>query len=111
MALRLCGVVFLLALIYAPPLYAQGDTTGDVAANAKIHFGPLAMTPTLSLTNLGVDTNVFNQPASEGPKKDFTMTVEPKTDLWLRFGRTWLTGNLTEDLVYYQKYRQPARVQ
>jgi hypothetical protein len=32
------------------------------------------------------------------------MTVTPRTDLWLRMGRTWLTANAREDLVWYKKY-------
>ena len=39
-----------------------------------------------------------------GAQKDFTVTVTPATDLWLRFGRTWINGNIKEDIVYYQKY-------
>lgn len=62
------------------------------------------MNPTLALTNAGVDANVFNEPDQQVPKRDFAITVTPATDLWLRFGRTWLSGNVREDLVYYNKY-------
>ena len=73
---------------------------------AKVHvrLGPLWLNPTFALTNAGVDTNVFNEPDQLAPKRDFTMTVTPAADLWLRLGRTWLTGNIKEDLVYYNKY-------
>ena len=62
------------------------------------------MNPTLALTNAGVDTNVFNEPDQQAPKRDFTVIVTPATDLWLRMGRTWFNGNVREDLVYYRKY-------
>jgi hypothetical protein len=62
------------------------------------------MNPTLALTNLGVDDNVFNEPTDAPPKKDFTFTLSPQTDLWLPAGRTWLNGNLKEDIVWYKEY-------
>lgn len=76
----------------------------DPSADARIRFGPLALTPTLTLVNAGIDTNVFNESPSENPKRDFTMTLEPKTDWWLRTGPTWFFGTITEGLVYYNKY-------
>jgi hypothetical protein len=63
------------------------------------------MNPTIALTNLGVDTNVFNEPEDRSPKKDFTLTVTPKTDLWVRLGNTWVTATIREDIFWYQKYR------
>jgi hypothetical protein len=62
------------------------------------------MSPTISLGNIGVDRNVFNDPEDQNPKRDFTATVTPMTLLWLRAGRTWVTGTLKEDIVWYQKY-------
>ncbi len=69
-----------------------------------MRIGPLWLNPTLALGNAGVDTNVFNEADQLAPKQDFTVTVTPATDLWLRFGRTWLNGTIKEDLVYYNKY-------
>ena len=86
----------------APPAFAQ--TTQDPWSQARVHIGPLALTPAISLTNLGIDTNVFNEPADALPKRDFTMTVQPKTDVWLHVGRSLVSGNVTEDLVYYNTY-------
>ena len=70
----------------------------------RVRIGPLWMNPTLNLTNLGIDQNVFNDPPEKEPKKDFTLTVVPGTDLWLRIGRSWLTGNVKEEITWYQKY-------
>ena len=70
----------------------------------RVKLGPVYLNPTIAVTNAGVDTNVFNVPDDEGPQKDFTATVEPKTALWLRFGRTWINGNVTEDLVWFKKF-------
>jgi hypothetical protein len=77
---------------------------------ARFRLGPVDMTPTIALGNAGVDTNVFNRPASGAPQSDFTMTVTPATDLWLRLGRTWLAGNISEDLVWYRTFASERTV-
>ncbi len=93
----------IIVLLSSTPESAFGQTV-DPSKDAKVHLGPLALSPMLALTNAGVDTNVFNEPNQGAPKSDFTLTVEPKTDFWLPIGRTWIIGNVTEDLVYYKKY-------
>ena len=62
------------------------------------------MNPTVALMNLGVDQNVFNEPTDQNPKKDFTLTIVPNMDLWLSMGRTWVTGGIKAEIVWYQKY-------
>jgi len=71
---------------------------------APLRIGPVDVYPTLALTNLGVDNNVFNEPNQAEPKRDFTMTVTPAADLRMRLGRARVTGVLKEDLVYYRTY-------
>jgi hypothetical protein len=73
-------------------------------SNVSVRIGPLYLNPTISLTNLGIDTNVFNEAVHENPKRDFTFTVEPRADLWLRIGPTWLAGQIGEQVIWYQKY-------
>ena len=89
--------------------FAQSDP-GAPPANVRMRIGPLFINPTLALTNAGVDTNVFNDPDSVVPRKDFTVTVTPATDLWLRFGRSWINAGVKEDIVYYQKYASQRSV-
>jgi putative beta-barrel porin BBP2 len=84
------------------PATAQTMEEPDVS-KARVLIGPLAMNPTLELTNLGVDTNVFDA-ASGQEQQDFTLTVTPKSDIWLRIGRTWIIGNVREDIVWFQNY-------
>ena len=105
------GVLLVCTLLGAAPYaFAQQQDVPDPAADARIRFGPLALTPSVTLVNAGIDTNVFNEPAEAGPKRDFTMTLEPKTDWWLRTGRTWFLGTVTEGLVYYNKYTSERSV-
>ena len=69
-----------------------------------MRLGPLRVKPTIALTNIGIDNNVFNQPDDLNPKSDFTFTVTPAADLWLRMGRTWVVARIAEDLTWYQTY-------
>ena len=92
------AAVFLLGVHI--PVLAQ--SAGGPPATVRMRIGPLFINPTLALTNAGIDTNVFNE--STNPKRDFTTTITPATDLWLRIGPTWLQTNVREDLVWFQKY-------
>lgn len=98
----LCGA--LVVWLCAVPARAQTASDAPDPANVRVRLGPLFLNPTIALTNFGVDDNVFNDPSSAGPKKDFTLTVTPKTDLWLRVGPTWVVGTIKEDINWYQKY-------
>jgi hypothetical protein len=106
--LRFSVVVAMCLAMMAARALAQSEP--EPSANARIRFGPLALNPTLALTNAGGDTNVFNDPDELGPKRDFTATVAPAADLWLRLGRSWLTGAIKEDLVYYKTYASERSV-
>jgi hypothetical protein len=81
------------------PTFAQ-DPAADAGA-AKIHFGPLGLSPTLSVGNVGVDTNVFSTPTD--PTRDFTVTFLPATGEWLPVGRLLLSGKTGAPLTYFQK--------
>jgi len=89
-ALHVCGVSF-------------AQVPGAPPENVKMHLGPVFLDPTLSLTNAGVDDNVFNQSSAASPKSDATFTVTPQTTFWLRFGPSWLSGGVSEDLVYFKE--------
>ena len=84
---------------------AQLMPTPPDAAGARVRLGPLRLNPSLSLTDIGVDTNLFNDADALNPKRDVALTFVPQTDIWMRAGRTWLTGNVRQDLVWFQDYR------
>jgi Putative beta-barrel porin 2 len=98
-------VVFVWAWVLVPAVaFAQTQQPGGPPSSVRFQVGPLFLNPILGLTNIGVDDNVFNDPSTANPESDFTMTVVPAVDLWLRFGPTWIYTNAREDLVYYQKF-------
>src|SRR5262245_32716173 len=97
-----------LLLLCVVPAAARAQQ--EPPSNVRMHIGPLFVNPTLALTNAGVDTNVFNQATQDSPKEDYTATLSPATEAWLRIGRSWLNATLREDLVYYQKYASERSV-
>ena len=103
MCKRLAVVLVAVALLRVTPAFAQGDGGPDMA-NVKIRMGPLMMNPTISVGNIGIDHNVFNDPPGKNPKQDFTVTVTPLSDFWLHLGPTWVTASLNEEINWYQKY-------
>jgi hypothetical protein len=102
---RIGALVAFVIMMRVTPILAQAAADGGPdPARVRVRIGPLLMNPTIALTNLGIDQNVFNDPVDATPKKDFTFTVVPSTDIWLRMGRTWFTGLLKEEVIWYQKY-------
>ena len=98
------AIACLCTLVVSSRALAQGVPGEPDISKARVRLGRLYLNPTIMLTNLGWDTNVFNTPDQLEPQKDFTMTVTPRSDLWLRMGRSWLTGYIKEDLVWYQTF-------
>jgi hypothetical protein len=74
----------------------------DPFTSARVHLGPFAVTPTFGLTNVGVDTNVFNDWVS--PRSDFTATVTPAADIWLRLGPARLNLEVSGSYLYFAHY-------
>jgi hypothetical protein len=92
-----------LGLLTARTAAAQSQGVEQPRAEARIHVGPLYVTPALQLREIGVDTNVFNTNADT--KSDFTFTIGPGADVWMPFGRRGLLKtSLGADLVYFQRY-------
>ena len=85
----------------ANPALAQ--MTFDPRKDARMQAGPFYLTPTLTVDNVGVDSNVFND--GTGPKPDFTATVNPGAKVWLPIARRMLiTTTPTVGFVYFKSY-------
>ena len=101
---RLATVLLALAGLAGGTPAAAQTPDGPDPSKVRLRIGPLSLNPTIALSNIGIDQNVFNQSDDQNPKQDFTFTVTPSTDLWLHMGRTWVTGTIKEDIIWYQKY-------
>jgi len=83
--------------ILQSPALPEPEQTG------RFRAGFIRYTPSIALTNLGVDTNVFNE--LEDPKEDFTFSVGPRAEFWSRLGsRALFYGNTGVDYQYFQEY-------
>lgn len=89
----------------APTLASGGsaEAISDVRRSYPIHVGPFYLRPALSLKELGVDTNVFNDAGEQ--KSDFTFTLTPQVDVAVPVARRALVkATLGTDVVYYARF-------
>jgi hypothetical protein len=87
-----CGVL----MCQASPVTAQ-----DIAAEtAPFHLGPVGLQPRVSLTDVGIDTNVYNNAAN--PRRDFTATLVPGVTATLPIKRALLTSKGGVELLYFK---------
>ena len=74
----------------------------DTPPPGTVVLGPLRVTPSLRVADMGVDNNVFNEPVD--PKTDFTFTLTPRADVGFRMSRLRIGYTTQTDYVYYRKY-------
>jgi len=99
---RVTAMAALLAMLALNPAFAQQAPTGDPVATAPIRLGVFGVGPRFALSNMGWDNNVFNEAVNQ--KGDFTVTLAPALDVWLRTGRGLLSLAGSLDLVYFAEY-------
>jgi hypothetical protein len=85
------------ALGAPPPARAQ-----EAADNAPFRVGSLAVAPVIRLTNMGRDSNVFNDSATDKRTSDVTATLSPFVEAWLRSSRVQLTSRSQWDYYYFR---------
>ena len=75
----------------------------DPTPPGTVVLGPVQIRPSLILRDMGLDQNVFNEPAD--PKHDFTFTLSSGTNVLFRMRRLRLRYLTTTDYVYYRTYK------
>ena len=101
-ALRIATLALVCLGISPMAVHAQ-DGAADPADAARFRVGALRFTPSIAISNLGVDSNVFNE--ADDPKQDTTAGVGPQVDLWLKTGPGRLSGKAVGQYLYFAKYR------
>jgi hypothetical protein len=81
--------------------FAQAPMPTDPASRARIRIGPFFLQPTISITDAGVDTNVFN--SSDQPEQDFTITIVPALLTGFAVGPARLTVVDRTEYVWYRR--------
>jgi hypothetical protein len=74
---------------------SEGDRPG-------FRVGPVEFRPRLLLRDIGVDSNVFNEPTN--PKSDFTLTAAPDVEIATHPGRLKLAYTTGAEFVYFRTY-------
>lgn len=86
-------------LVLASASLAQAQTLSE-PDDARVRLGALLLAPTIDITNVGHDSNVYNDP--EHPRSDVTATISPAVDGWLRASRVQVSGRSEVDAIYYR---------
>ena len=91
----------------AAPARAQTQVP-EAVEEMPIHFGPLGLRPSVSITNVGIDSNVFND--ADNPQEDFTATAVPRLVARVRGGRLLLSYGSTAEMVYFRDFTRERSV-
>jgi hypothetical protein len=89
-----------LVLLTAMPLHAQSSSSPE---SARIQAGPLAVAPSIRVTNFGYDSNVLGRSESEDPQSDLIATFSPAADWWVRLPGGRVTARSGFDFIYYNQ--------
>ena len=81
-------------LIAAPAAGQDGE--------GSIRLGPLGLSPSIRVSNVGIDTNVLNDP--DTPQQDFTATFNPAMQIWLRAGPSRVRGSVAMSAIYFREF-------
>jgi Putative beta-barrel porin 2 len=81
-----------------PTVQAGGDPS-----KARFQAGPVAISPVIAVTNLGVDNNVFNTSSPVEPTSDLTATIGPALDAWVRLPRVRFSGRGVFNYAYFRE--------
>lgn len=78
------------------PLFAQ-----TAASTPGIHIGALTLTPSIAITDAGVDSNVYS--TAENPVRDYLVRVAPALNYLLPVRRLDVRAKSTVGYTYYRK--------
>jgi Putative beta-barrel porin 2 len=100
-ARRYFGSTRVAASIGLAMCFAATPVRGQMSAPAE---APRVIAPTLSITNLGWDDNVFRVGEEADPAGDFTATVSPSLVASIPWSRLQFTGAGKLDFNYFQRF-------
>src|SRR5262245_21867360 len=101
MMTRLCTLAAAIAIVCAARP-ALGQAVEATRPEAPFRLGPLQLFPTLTLRDIGIDSNVYN---SQVRREDFTYTVSPTLRTVLPIGEARLATRGTMDFRYFQQLK------
>jgi len=105
---RLVPAVVFCCLVAGRLAQAQTPAPPEAIESMPIHAGPFGLRPSLALTNVGTDSNVFN--VADDPQDDFTATIVPRIVARVRAGRLFFSYGAASDIVYFRTYKDEGSV-
>jgi hypothetical protein len=97
-----CRALALACACIATGVPARAQDVTDPYETARFRLGPLRFTPVLEITNVGHDSNIFNE--AEDPKSDVTAAIGPSVQLWMRPAGTRLTAKVGGQYLYFREF-------
>lgn len=104
----LAGISAAALLVSTAWAQVPGQPEYDPLESMPIRFGPAGLSPSIAITDFGIDTNVFNE--ATGARSDFTMTVSPRLVARLRGGPMLLTASNATGFVYFHESQAERNV-
>lgn len=95
----LCCAVFLITALDAAVVRAQSP---DPPSDARVHLGSFQLTPSVTLQDMGYDSNVFN--SSTDRRGDFTFVATPHVDGVGGSSRATVSFKAATEFVYFAKH-------
>jgi hypothetical protein len=92
----------MLLWLMGPCASVQAQVVGN-PDDARFRFGPVALAPSFAITNLGRDSNIFNESDEANPQGDMTAVISPAVEGWLQTPRFRLSGRGRLDYNYYRE--------
>jgi hypothetical protein len=80
----------------------------QAAAQGRFQTGNLSWTPTITLRDAGLDTNVYDEPTDA--KRDHLAVISPQVDGALELGAGSLSLAGSADFVYFRRYTEERSV-
>ena len=100
MMTRVCAAAAAVLLSLPASAPAAAQAVEATRPDAPLHAGPLQLFPTLTIRDIGIDSNVYND--SQVQREDFTYTVSPMLRAVLPIGASRLTTRGGLDFRYFQ---------
>lgn len=100
---RLAVLGLSVVTVFAAAAGAQTAPTQPSIESMPVHIGPLGLAPSVAITDIGIDSNVFND--ADNPQQDFSATIVPRLVARLRMRRLMLSYGSASDLVYFHKFK------
>jgi hypothetical protein len=69
-----------------------------------LSVGRVRFAPGLTIREIGWDSNVFDEPAQDGPKSDFVAAMQPDVSAYTQLRFVRISAYAGAELTYYQKY-------